>query len=647
MALAQAATFAPVSISDFVQVSVSISNASSPTVQGLTTPLVATFHTHFADRVRVYSSSTMLAQMVTDGFSVNEAGYKAAEAVLEAPNAPAQVCIGRRENAPLQTLYLQLTDGTVGDVYNFTLVGSDGKAHAIAYTNVIAPGTAASGGTVTTTASSPTLTFSTAQTMAKGGLLIFSGTGGQPGVYYALSANVVSSTSATLTTNYQGIGGAVETFTYLPPLAGTASPVNGSATVVTSTTQVGVVYPGDSVQFVSQLGAYYTVLTVTAAHLILTQPYSGVTPGGGTTNLSCVCTSATAATSIQTLIAAISNVGTASVIATPQILATGLPANFGEASTVQLARTDGFLTDVQGWVSNGFANVALLDATADPGITADLTAIRAANNGAWYGLILDSNSAAEIESASIWTEATGVGGKVMFVNSSDWQNMPVSVTSDVFSVLQTESFSRTFIQQNDQQLLCFAGAATCGQALAMHPGSYTLAYKTLPGVPADSDTTLTEAQAMGLNTMTAATPGPGGKNGNYYKTVSGQNWLFPGTCPSGRFMDLTIFIDWLQTRMQAAVAAVIAGLPKLPFTDFGIGAIGDAVRAVLILGSTPAYGGILPDGQDPTRPILVTVPTAASLTSAQRATRNVPGISFSAGLQGAIETTTVQGSLIP
>ena len=76
-------------------------------------------------------------------------------------------------------------------------------------------------------------------------------------------------------------------------------------------------------------------------------------------------------------------------------------------------------------------------------------------------------------------------------------------------------------------------------------------------------------------------------------------------------------------------------------------AIGDAVRAVLILGSTPAYGGILPDGQDPKRPILVTVPTAASLTSAQRATRNVPGISFSAGLQGAIETTTVQGSLIP
>ena len=201
--------------------------------------------------------------------------------------------------------------------------------------------------------------------------------------------------------------------------------------------------------------------------------------------------------------------------------------------------------------------------------------------------------------------------------------------------------------QDDQQLLCYAGGAMLSQALAMNPGSYTLAYKTLPGVPADTDTTLGEAQAMALNSMTAATPGPGAKAGNYYKTTAGQNWVFPGTCPSGRFMDLTIGIDWLQTRMQAAVLAAIAGLPKLPYTDFGIGVIGDAIQGVLRLGSTPAYGLILPDGQDPARPIKVTVPTAASLTSAQRASRNVPGVSFSAGLQGAIETTTVQGTLVP
>jgi len=622
-------------ISDFVQVDVSISNASSPTVEGLNTGLIATYHTHYSDPVRVYSSATMLDQMVTDGFSTAEAGYKAAEAYLAAPNAPAQCCIGRRANPPLQTLNLACVDGTVGHAYNFTVVGSDGKSHAIAYENVINPGTTASGSS-SEVQGSANVNFSQSQSFPAGTLVIF---GSEAGVYYAFSG-VVSGTSGTLSTPFQGNSIGSDTFTTVPPLAGTADAVNGSTIIPTSASQAAAVFPGDSVQFVSQLGTYYTVLSVTSAHIILTQPYTGGT--SATTKYSVVCTCATAAAAIQALLAAIAHIGTATVIDS----VTPTP-NAGELATVQLARTDGFLTDIQGWVANGFANIQIQNVTADPGITADLTAMQQANNGAWYGLILDSNSQAEIEAAALWTEATGIGGKVLFVDNSDWQNTQVSVTTDVFSELQLDSYNRTFLQQNDQQLLSFAGAAICGQLLAMNPGSYTAAYKTMPGVPADTPTTLTEAQSQALNTMSAATPGPGGKNGNYYANVAGENWLFPGTCPSGRFVDLTIGIDWLQTRMQAAVAAAIAGLPKLPFTDNGIGAVKDAIDGVLRLGSTPAYGLILPDGQDPARPIVVTVPTAASLTSAQRATRNLPGVSFSAGLQGAIETTTVRGTLIP
>lgn len=626
------------SASDFVQVAISIANASSPSVQALNTPAIVTYHTHYADLLRVYAASSMLQDMVTDGFSVDEAGYKCAEAMLSAPNTPSQMCIGRRANPPLQTVNLACVDGTVGDAYDLTLVGSDGKAHAIAYINEIDPGTAASG-TVTVANDSTALTFQNSQTLAAGGLIIFDGVDGQPGIYYALSG-AVSGTSGTLTTEFQGTGGAGISWTYLPPLAGTADAINGSATVVTSTSQVGVVYPGDSVQFVSQLGTYYTALEITSAHLILTQPYTGMTSAA--TKYAAVCTSATAATAIAAAINGLSNVGIASVITS----VTPTP-NAGETATVQIARTDGFLNDIQGWLANGFASLQLQDVTEDPGVVADLEAIRAANNGAWYGFTLDSNSQAEIEAAAQWTEATLLGGKVFFTNNSDWQNTQVSVTTDVFSELQIDSYTRTFLQQNDQALLCFSGGATLSQALAMNPGSYTLAYKELPGVPADSDTTLTEAQALALNTMTAADPGPGGKNGNYFKTTSSQNWLFPGCCPSGRFMDLTIGIDWLYVNIQAAVLAAIAGLPKLPYTDMGIGALKDAIDGVLRLGSTPAYGLILPDGQDPARPINVTVPTVASLTSAQRATRNVPGISFSAGLQGAIETTTVRGTLIP
>jgi hypothetical protein len=191
-----------------------------------------------------------------------------------------------------------------------------------------------------------------------------------------------------------------------------------------------------------------------------------------------------------------------------------------------------------------------------------------------------------------------------------------------------------------------------GQMLARNPGSYTFAFKSLPGVPADSDTTLTENQALAINSMTASVPGPGSKSGNFYKTVAGQNWIFPGSTPSGvsgsfKFADLVIGVDWLQTNMQSDVAAVIAGLPKLPYTNIGMGLLRQAIYARLSLASSAAYGLVVPDGADPTRPILITVPNVSTLTPQQRASRGVTGITWSCGLQGAVETVVVTGTLIP
>jgi hypothetical protein len=70
---------------------------------------------------------------------------------------------------------------------------------------------------------------------------------------------------------------------------------------------------------------------------------------------------------------------------------------------------------------------------------------------------------------------------------------------------------------------------------------------------------------------------------------------------------------------------------------------------VLRLGSTPAYGGILPDGQDPNRPIKVTVTPVADIDQTDRSNRNVPAgaLTWTAGLAGAAETVTVQGTLNP
>jgi hypothetical protein len=266
--------------------------------------------------------------------------------------------------------------------------------------------------------------------------------------------------------------------------------------------------------------------------------------------------------------------------------------------------------------------------------------------------MLDSNSAAEIEAAAEFIEATGNGGKIFLWNNSDYGNTQVATTTDVDSELQADSYNRCFGSQNDTQLLCYAGAAACGNGLARNPGSYTFAFMSLPGVPADSATTLTESQQLALNTMTASNPGPGGKNGNWYASVAGINILFPGTAPSGRFFDLTILVDWLYVTMQQAIFGVLtsqAAAGKTPYTDLGLALLGNAIDGVLRLGATPAYGGILPDGVDPTRPISVVVTPVADIDVTDRSNRNVPAgaITWSAGIAGAVETVTVQGTLLP
>lgn len=600
------------SLNDFVSVAIAITGAVTLTTPAFGVPLVLGYHTHWSDRTRTYTS---LAAMVTDGFSVSEPTYKAAQAIFAQARPPSQVVVGRRALPPLQSFTVTCTDGTVGDGYKATIIGSDGKSHALAYTNVANPGSAVTG-TVSVTNNSASITFSVAQTMSAGDLLTFSS---QPGVYYALASAVSSSTSGTLTTLYQGTTTAAATSTRLAALAGTFSVTQGSATVTTTTSQVGVIAVGDSVQFVSQLGTYYPVFAVSASTLTLGTPYTGTT--AASTQGADVCKATTAAASLQTQIAGFTNVGTASV--------TG--------AVITVSRTDGALTDFLGWTSN----IQLAVTTADPGIAADIAAVLAVNQSGWYGLVLDSNSPAEVIAAAAAIEATGQGGKFFFADNADTLATSSSVTTDVFSQLQTHSYRKTFAVWSGSQMLNYIGAACAGFFLPQQAGSYAAMYKTLAAVPADTDATITETQRLALNTMSTSQPGPGGKDGNYYANSGGANFLWPGTTPSGQFMDVTIFVDWLQVTMQIDVVTALASVPKVPYTDFGIGQIADAIGNRLAIGVK--VGGI-----DPARPGTVTRPTAASIPQASRAARDLPGMGFTgAGLAGAIGTVEISGSLSP
>lgn len=437
------------SLSDLVVVNVSATSVN-PTRPGFGTPLIAAYHTHYTDRIRYYTS---LTAMVTDGFSVNEAAYKAASAIMAQSPTVAKFAVGRRALKTSQTLNWLLTSTSTSDVYAFTLIGSDGVSHAI-----------------------------------------------------SVASTGVAATDAT------SVSAAINAIT-------------GHATTI----------------------------------------------GTATTS----------------------------------------------TATVILTRTDGLFTDCRNWP---VSIMQLADVSADPGIATDLAAILAADPVNWYGLCLDSNSALEIEAAASWTESNK---KLFSTNNSDFGNTQGGVSTDVFSVLKTAAYAKTFCVQNNTALLNYAGAAMLGNRLPSNPGSDTWAYKTLNGVPADSQVSLNETMQLALIA----------KNGNYYTTVAGVNISFPGQAPGTQFMDISRFIDWVQLNMQIDILALFASQQKVPYTDVGIDMVANVVKNRLKLGASPAFGGI-----DGTQPIVVTFPTLSQTLPTDRTSRNLPNGTFSARLAGAIHT---------
>jgi Protein of unknown function (DUF3383) len=310
---------------------------------------------------------------------------------------------------------------------------------------------------------------------------------------------------------------------------------------------------------------------------------------------------------------------------------TAVGASIGTAAhtgpTVSITQAGGNLNDLQGWAGIGAGGapiLALTDSTTDPGIAADLTAVYGIDQG-WYGLTLDSNSAAEIAAAATWTEANG--DHVFCTNNSDAADQTTG--SSIFKTLKTAGWTRTLCQFNGSKLLCFAGAALLGDILPRTPGSYTAAYKDLVGVPPDPPSILTANTVNNLNT----------NNGNYYTSFKNTPVLIPGITPSGEFLDTTIFIDWLKDAIQTAVFTLLVNNPKIAYTDLGVATVVNVIKGVLKQG---VLNGGLAASPAPT----VTAPLVADVDSSDVARRNLPNVVFTATLAGAIQGLQITGSVV-
>jgi hypothetical protein len=269
--------------------------------------------------------------------------------------------------------------------------------------------------------------------------------------------------------------------------------------------------------------------------------------------------------------------------------------------------------------------INVLDVTANSGgggIEADLAAIADEDND-WYGLITIPTSDAIVKAAAAWTEANS---KLYIPQSADWDIIDAGESGDLASDLVALAYTRTagiwhrHIGGSER-----ADAAWLATQLTPDPGSYTAAFKTLAGVSVDD---------LRAGERTALT----NKRWTRYARQGGINITFEGRTPSGRFVDVTRFVDWLYAEIQVDVYSLLVNNPKVPYTDAGIAAIKGAIAGSLKKGQE--VGG-LADFPAP----VVTAPTVAETDTVDRANRILRNVEFTARLAGALHGIVINGTV--
>jgi hypothetical protein len=243
----------------------------------------------------------------------------------------------------------------------------------------------------------------------------------------------------------------------------------------------------------------------------------------------------------------------------------------------------------------------------------------------FQGLISEANE----KLAAAWAE-TQV--KIFFYFSTDTDTYNPAVTDDIFSYMQDQNYDRSVgvfyldptTNADDAESGEYIHAAWPGEALPYDAGSQTWKFKTLTGVPSYS---LTSAQEDAIHD----------KNGNIYTPVAGVSITSNGTVASGEYIDVIRGIDWIVAAMQETIFGELVNLRKIPLNDGGIQVITGLVRGVLVDAADQEIIDV--------DSIVVTAPDAADISTADKAARTLPDVTFTATLSGAIHKVEINGTL--
>jgi len=221
--------------------------------------------------------------------------------------------------------------------------------------------------------------------------------------------------------------------------------------------------------------------------------------------------------------------------------------------------------------------------------------------------------------------------KIYSIKSSDTAiittDYDATAPSDIAEGLKANSYDKSFVtyQKSTKALTQFPDCAILGRQLTRTPGSSTYNMKTLKGITVDSFSTSQK------NSLKA-------KNCNFYEAFNGKNIFREGKVGSGEFIDVIVGIDYVGTRMGELIFGKVSAVEKLSYTQSGITVVESLVRTSLKL-----YGVDTTIIEEST--IVIEVPDVTTVDPADKASRTLRHVKWTAQLQGAIHTIYISGKV--
>lgn len=325
--------------------------------------------------------------------------------------------------------------------------------------------------------------------------------------------------------------------------------------------------------------------------------------------------------------------GTATVLEVVTGLAAAIDALAGVAAVAADANTSVAITaETPGqWfavkvtddgVAAGHAGINIQQTHADPGIAADVAAIRLVDDS-WYGLTCTSEGKAELEALSAWAESN----EKQMIQATQDGTIIDATAGNVALLAQTANRFRTgyIYHENPAQ---FAGAAWMGSVYPIDPGGITYAFRQLRSV---DKSPLSTTHMTNLDNA----------NCNYFIDIGGVGVTFGkdggGKCASGEWLDVIRDTDWYEVQLGVEILKVKLANNKVPMTNAGITMEEAGLRAAT---KRAEDAGFL----DPANTVYI-IPDITAISANNRAKRTLDKFKVNARVQGAIHITDITATI--